>query len=127
MEKVNDAVATPEAGEEAAASCAATVDGASAAATCAEEVNAAAATPTVGAADAITRAAKHDLAAATSKADADYATPPVLTAAAATGAEESTLELIGNTNVPVVLNGALNGLNKAQCDSWRSPWRLGNN
>ena len=91
MEKANDA----------AASCAATVDGASAAATCAEEVNAAAATPTVGA-------------------------TPVLTAAAATSAEESTLELIDNTNVPVVLNGALRELNKAQCDSWRSPWRLEN-
>ena len=51
------------------------------------------------------------------------ATPSVLTAAAATGAEESTLELIGNTNVPVVLNGALSELAKAQCDSWRSPWR----
>ena len=99
MEKVNDAVATPEAGEETAASCAATVDGASAAATCAEEVDAVAATPTVG------------------------ATPSVLTAAAATGAKESTLELIGNTNVPVVLNGALSESNKAHCDPWRSPWR----
>ena len=75
VEKVDDAAATREVDGEAAASCADTVDGATAAATCAEEVDAVAVTPMVVVAEAITCAAKDDLAAGTPKAGVDKATP----------------------------------------------------